>query len=273
MLRNASFVGILAVGMTLVLISGEVDLSIGGNIGLTSVVFAYTFTSGFNIWLCFILAISVGIIIGLINIFFVAYLRMNSLITTLGTLAVAQGLAFTITDGLGIVVMDEKLLKLTYGDLWKIPIPVIILVISIVIMGLLLNFTKFGRVVKVVGSNRTVAYLCGLNVVKIKSICLFTNAMIASFVGLLITANAASGMPQNGRNIEMEVLAVVILGGASLKGGEGSILGTAFSILILSVLYNGLTVANVPSEIVNMLKGFVLLLIVGIYATREVRTA
>jgi len=272
MLRNASFVGILAVGMTLVLISGEVDLSIGGNIGLTSVIFAYTFTRGFDIWLCFILALSVGIVVGLLNSFLVAYLRMNSLITTLGTLAVTQGLAFTITNGLGIVVMEERLLKLTYGELWKIPIPVIILVISMIVMGLLLNLTKFGRIVKVIGGNRTVAYLCGLNVVKIKSICLFTNALIASFVGLLITANAASGMPQNGRNIEMEVLAVAILGGASLEGGEGSILGTAFSILILSVLYNGLTVANAPSEIINMMKGFVLLLIVGVYAARKVKT-
>jgi len=271
MLKNASFVGILSCGMTLVLISGEVDLSIGGNIGLTSVIFAYMFTKGFSFLSCILVSLLIGLVIGAINSILVGYLRINAFIATLGVLSVTQGIAYTITNGLGIVVMDEKLLNLSYGKLFFIPIPLIILIVLLIIIYLSLNFTKFGLVLKIIGTNRTVAYLSGLNVVKIKSVCLFINAILASFAGLLITSNSASGMPQNGKGIEMEVLTIVILGGASLEGGEGSILGTALALLILSIIYNGLTISNTPTEVVSMIKGILLLTIVGIYGIRKAR--
>jgi ribose transport system permease protein len=271
MLKNASFVGILSAGMTLVLISGEVDLSIGGNIGLTSVIFAYTFTHGFSLWAALACALSVGLVTGLLNCFLVIYLRMNAIITTLGTLAVTQGLAFTISNGLGIVVMDQSFLKLAYGKLGFMPLPTIITIILMVLFGWLLKYTKFGRSIKATGANRTVSYLCGLKVQRLKFLCLFPNALLASFVGVLLTSNTASGMPQLGRGIELEVLAIVILGGASLDGGEGSIIGTLFALLILTSVYNGLTIANVPVEVVNIIKGIVLLVVVGFYEVRKVR--
>jgi ribose/xylose/arabinose/galactoside ABC-type transport system permease subunit len=273
MIKNASFVGILAAGMTLVLISGEVDLSIGGNIGLTSVIFAYAYSHEVGLYYSILLGLAIGIFTGLLNCLLVVYFRMNAIITTLGTLAVTQGLAFTISNGLGIVVMDQAFLKLAYGKIGFIPLPTIITFGLMALYGWILRFSKFGRSMKAIGANRIVAYLCGLPLQRVKFICLFLNGLMASFVGLLMTSNAASGMPQLGRGIELEVLSIVILGGASLDGGEGSMLGTLFALLILTVVYNGLTVGNVPVEVVNIIKGLVLLTVVGFYEVRKARRA
>ncbi len=269
MVTNLTFYGLAAIGFCISLVAGEVDISISANIALTSCVTAYAYDAGNPIGLCIILGLCVGVGIGLINALVITLFRVNSLVVTLGTMSIAQGIAYTITKGRAILIMEDVLGFFGRGSIGPVPFPIIVLIVFTLVFSILLNNTKFGRNLKSVGSNAKVAFLSGIKVRKIKFIAIMTCAMMASVAGLLIASLTAVGMPQHGIGQEFPIISAVILGGASLYGGKGSITGSVVGILIMAVIYNGLVMLNIASYTVEMIRGIILVLIVASYEIRD----
>ncbi len=269
MVTNVTFLGIAAVGFCINLINGEVDISIGANIALTSCITAFLYDAGLHISVCILAGLMVGVIIGTINALVITKFRVNSLIVTLGTMSIAQGVAYTLTHGKSILIMEDVLGFFGRGMVGPIPFPIFVLIIFGAIFHFLLNKTKFGQYVKSVGSNDKVAFLSGIMVTKIKFITILIAAVMASVAGLMVTSISAVGMPQHGIGQEFPIISAVILGGASLDGGKGSIVGSLIGILIMGVIYNGLVMLNIPSYAVEMIRGIILIIIVASYELRD----
>jgi ribose transport system permease protein len=230
---------------------------------------AYSYDIGVPIAACIFLGLMVGILIGTVNGLVIAGFRVNSLIVTLGTMSIATGIAYTMTGGLAILIMEDVLGFFGRGKIGPVPFPIIVLVIFTAVFTIALNYSKFGRRVQAVGSNSSVAYLSGIRVRRIKFLTLFICAVMASVSGLMMTSMSAVGMPQHGIGQEFPIISAVILGGASLAGGKGSIVGSIVGILIISLIYNGLTMLNVPSYTGEMIRGLILILIVASYEIRD----
>jgi len=271
MVTNMTFLGITAIGFCINLVAGEVDISIGANIALTSCVTAFAYDAGLPIGVCITAGLMVGLLLGFLNALVITLFKVNSLIVTLGTMSIAQGIAYTMTHGLSILVMEDALGFFGRGTVGPVPFPIIVLAVLTLVFTVLLNSTKFGREVKAVGSNARVAYLSGIKVKRIKFITITLCAVMASVSGLLIASMSAVGMPQHGIGQEFPIISAVILGGASLSGGRGSVVGSIVGILIMAVIYNGLVMLNIPSYTVEMIRGIILILIVASYEIRDRR--
>jgi ribose transport system permease protein len=268
MVTNITFLGLTAMGFCINLVAGEVDLSIGANIALTSCVTAVAYNSGLPIGVCVLAGLLIGALIGVVNAFVITVFRVNSMIVTLGTLSIAQGTAFTLTKGKSVLILENTLGFFGRGSIGPVPFPIIVMVVMAALFTLLLNATKFGRYVKSVGSNPRVAFLSGIAVKRVKFLTITICAVMASISGLLIASLTAVGMPQHGIGQEFPIISAVILGGASLDGGKGSIVGSVIGVLIMGVIYNGLVMLNIPSYAVEMIRGIMLILIVASYEVR-----
>jgi ribose/xylose/arabinose/galactoside ABC-type transport system permease subunit len=268
MVTNITFYGLAAMGFCINLVAGEVDISIGANIALTSCVTAFAYNAGLPIGLCIAAGLFVGLLIGCLNALVITIFKVNSMIVSLGAMSIAQGIAYTLTKGKTILIMEDTLGFFGRGAIGPIPFPIIVLAVCVAIFSVLLNATKFGRYVKSVGSNANVAYLSGIRANRIKFATLLICAFMASVSGLLIASRTAVGMPQHGIGQEFPIISAVILGGASLYGGKGSILGSVIGVLIMGVIYNGLVMLNIPSYAVEMIRGIILILIVASYEIR-----
>lgn len=271
MVTNITFYGLTAMGFCINLVAGEIDISIGANIALTSCVTAYAYNAGLPIGICIVLGLLAGAAIGTVNALVITRFKVNSLIVSLGTMSIAQGIAYTMTKGRSVLIMEEVLGFFGRGTIGPVPFPIVILVLFTILYSLLLNATKLGRYIRAVGSNAKVAYLSGIKVNQIKFFSIMICAMMASVSGLLIASLSAVGMPQHGIGQEFPIISAVILGGASLSGGKGSILGSVVGVLIMGVIYNGLVMLNIPSYAVEMIRGIILILIVASYEVRMKR--
>jgi ribose/xylose/arabinose/galactoside ABC-type transport system permease subunit len=268
MVTNITFYGLAAMGFCINLVAGEVDISIGANIALTSCVTAFAYNAGLPIGLCIAAGLFVGLLIGCLNALVITIFKVNSMIVSLGAMSIAQGIAYTLTKGKTILIMEDTLGFFGRGAIGPIPFPIIVLAVCVAIFSVLLNATKFGRYVKSVGSNANVAYLSGIRANRVKFATLLICAFMASVSGLLIASRTAVGMPQHGIGQEFPIISAVILWGASLYGGKGSILGSVIGVLIMGVIYNGLVMLNIPSYAVEMIRGVILILIVASYEIR-----
>jgi ribose/xylose/arabinose/galactoside ABC-type transport system permease subunit len=237
-LINLSFFVIVATGETLVLISGNLDFSIGGVIALTSVLVAKLYELGTNIYVAIVLALLVGVLTGILNGWLVVKMKLNSIIVTLGTSAITSGLAFVISNALTIAIFEDTLGFLGRGYIVRIPVP-IILMAAVVIFASIQFFLYI---------------ICGLG---------------ASLGGLVLTSLSAVGMPRHGVGQEIAIITAVILGGVPLGGGKGSVVGTLIGMFIMQLIYNGLTQLNVIPYYIQIIQGLLLITIVTIYVRSE----
>lgn len=270
-LTQVSFILIVSSSLTLCLISGEIDLSIGSNIGLTSCVVAIAYSNGINIWICMLIGVLLGLTIGIFNAIIIVKLGVNSFIVTLGTLGILKGIAYTITNNTSILIMEDVLGFLGRGKILNIPFPLILAVIIFILFLITLEFTKFGRNAKVTGSNKEVAFLSGVKYRKVKYITVILCGICASIAGLIVTSITAVGMPQHGMGMELIFLSTVFLGGTAFTGGKGSVIGTLIAVLIITIIYNGLTILSVSYFVTQIIRGLLLILIVAAYEVRETR--
>jgi len=245
MLSNLSFMGIVAAVLTMVMISGEIDFSIGGNIGLTSVIAAMLIERGMQGWLVVLVCLLLGCAMGVFNGFIVTVVGVNSIIATVGTMSVWRGLAYTFSDGQSVMAMNPVIDFLGRGKVFNIPFPIILFIIVFAICYVVMNLSKWGRKIYAIGVNPMASYLSGINVKQVKFLTFVFSGLAASLGGLILTSLSAVGMPQHGEGLELTIISAILLGGTALGGGRGQILGTLTGILILSVLYNGLTMLNV----------------------------
>lgn len=271
LLTNISYSGIAAIVLTLVMISRGLDISIGGVIGLTTVVVSalYSQSDPLPIWLILCIGLGVGAVVGLVNGWCITVLDMDPIITTLGAMAITRGLAYVISDSQSILMFEETTDFISNGVIFNVPIPILLFILTALIFSIVLHKSKFGRSIYAIGANEVSASLSGISVNKTKMILYVLTGIAASVSGIILLGQTSVGMPQHGIGAELEVITAVLLGGTALSGGKGTIYGTIAGVLILGVLFNGLTISGVRYVHLQIFQGLLLLVAV---ATYEIKT-
>ena len=265
--RNFSFVGIVALGMTLVVLTGGIDLSVGSTWGVSAVVTASLLTSGWPLIAAVLMGPIVAAAVGLLNGFCITRLRMSPFVPTLASLSIARSLALIITRGRPISIygqQQEAFLWIGGGDILGIPNPFIIFVIMAVVFWILLSRTVWGRHVYAVGGNERTARLTGLNVDRLKVVVYVLSAVCAGIAGVIQVSYLSSATADLGTGEELAVIATTVIGGTNLAGGEGTILGTVIGAMILEVLRNGLLLFGVDPYWQGVFVGAVIILAVSV---------
>jgi ribose transport system permease protein len=264
-LRQISMLGIVAVGISFLMIAGGIDLSVGSQISFVCMLISWLMV---YMHVHPILAILVGIIattfIGLMNGILTVTLRIHPLMITLATMTIVAGLTKMISGGKAIFGFPTSFRIIGQGYVGSIPIPVIILLISALIGSFILNRTYFGRYVLALGGNEEAARLSGINTARMKLILFSISGFFAGIAGVVLLSRTNSGQPNAGMGFEFDVLTAAILGGISIMGGIGSISGVLTGVLILGVLSNGLVLMNVGDYYQSIIKGMVLLTAIGL---------
>ena len=271
MLRNMSWIFIIAAGETIVLLTGNLDISIGGVIALVAVVTAKLYDRGLNIVLVMFIAILIGLTVGVTNGLLVTRIKLLPLLTTLGMLSITSGLAYVISNGLSILIMEDVLGYLGRGNIWKIPFPIIIALVILILFTIILRYSKFGRKIYITGSNSLAAKLSGISTGNIVIVAYIICGLCTALGSLILTSTTAVGMPQHGMNQMLTIIAAVILGGVPLSGGKGNVIGTLAAVLLLALIFNGLTQLNIQSYYIRIVQGLILIVAVAIYQIRELR--
>lgn len=262
-LRQVSISGICAVGMTFVMLTGGIDLSVGAILGVSGVLTAMMMLKGIPSLLASIIALALGVVIGGITGAIIHYIEIPPMIATLGTMTSLRGVAYLITGGTPVFGFDESYSKIGQGHVGVIPIPVIILAIVYAIGIFVLSKTKFSRYVYGIGGNQEVARLSGIKVARVKITVYAISGFCSALAGLVMLGRVNSGQPRAGESYEMDVITAVVLGGVSLNGGVGNLSHVIFGVLIIGVLTNGMTMMAVDDYWQRVVKGLILLLAVS----------
>ncbi|GFI08234.1 ribose import permease protein RbsC [Lachnospiraceae bacterium] len=261
--RQISMIGICSVGMTMVLLTGGIDISVGSIIALVGVVAAKLIgEAGMAIFPAMVIGVVVGALCGLINGIMVAEFDVPALITTLAMQTMARGAAYILTSGIPIYGLPEEIKTLGQGYFFKIPIPVIIMALIFLFGWWLLEQTRFGRYTYAIGGNQEVARLSGINVLKMKIFIYTLSGLFAGLSGVIMLSRINSGQPATSSGFEMDVITGAVLGGISVAGGEGKLVNVIAGVLIMGMLSNGMTLMNLDEYWQWVVKGIVLLLAV-----------
>lgn len=271
-LRQASLLGILSVGMTFVIVSGGIDLSVGSLMGLTSVVVATLYKhQGVNIWICVVIGLCVGAFSGFIIGTLINRLKVPPFLATLAFLGALRGIDLVITDSQPINGMPEEFLWLGRGLVAKFPVPAIIWIVLVIAAAIFQRYHSYGRYVYAVGGNTEAAKYSGINVMKIILITYILNGLLASLSGILYTARLDSGQPMLGHTYEMLTIAAVCSGGTSLMGGRGTVAGSAVGAILVAMLYNAMSLLGLSTFLQEIAVGIILIAAVSITVSRTSR--
>ena len=264
--RQTSVNAIIAAGMTFVILTGGIDLSVGSVLALSGAFTASMLASGQNIFISVIIAILCGGVVGFLNGFIISKGKLQPFIATLATMTILRGLTLVFTDGKPITLGSGALAmafgKIGGGSILKIPAPVIITIIVFIACYYILNYTKMGRYTYALGGNEEATKLSGLNTDKIKIWVYTISGILSAIAGIIITSRLYSAQPTAGTGYELDAIAAVVLGGTKLTGGKGKITGTIIGALIIGVLSNALNILDVSSYYQMMVKGIVILIAV-----------
>lgn len=260
--RQVSINGILAVGMTFVILTSGIDLSVGSVLAISSTVVAGAMlNNGLPATVAVLLGILVGAVCGLINGTLVAYAKMPAIIVTLAMMEIPRGLALLYTGGYPLSGLPSGFSFLGRGYLFNvIPMPVVIMFIIYIIAYVMLNHLPMGRYIYAIGGNEEAVRLSGVKVKKYKILAYLTSGITAGITGVVLTSRLMSGQPMAGSGFELDAIAAVVLGGTDIAGGRGNILGTFLGVLIMGVLSNGLNLMGVSPYVQRVLKGLIILL-------------
>lgn len=260
--RQLSFNGIISVAMTMVIISGGIDLSVGGTVALAGCICAGVLTDSGNIFMAIMAALVVGTVVGLFNGVLIAYTKIAPFIITLSSLSIAKGVTLVLTNASPIPLNNEGFKALGQSSFYSIPTPIFIMLAIFLIAGFVMRKTKFGRYVYAIGGNERSAALAGIAVQKIKLIVYIISGLMAAFTGVLYTSRLSSGVPNLGDGFEMDAITAAVIGGASLSGGQGGIWGTLIGAVIIGILNNALNLLNVNTNYQSIVTGVVVLIAV-----------
>ncbi|WP_038704869.1 ABC transporter permease subunit [Planococcus sp. PAMC 21323] len=263
-LRQVSINALIAFGMTFVILTGGIDLSVGSTLALTGAVTAGLMASGVDPIFAMLLGLLLGAVLGAINGIIIAKGKVAPFIATLATMTIYRGLTLVYTDGRPISGLGDSLTfqMLGKGYFLGVPIPVVTMIISFAILYFILKKTTFGRRVYAVGGNEEASILSGINADRIKIYVYSLLGLLAAVASLILTSRLNSAQPTAGEMFELDAIAAVVLGGTSLTGGRGWIVGTLIGALIIGVLNNGLNLIGVTSFFQQVVKGAVILLAV-----------
>jgi len=265
-------IGLCALPQTLVILTGGIDISIGSNVGLSSVVcalIAANVPGDASGALSIVIALAVGTLGGMFNAAVITFGRVSPLIATLGTFTAFQGATFIVTQGRSTAVINDLLAGLNSSRIVGVPLPVVILLVAIVLFALFMRFTVFGRNTYAVGGNPVAARLAGLNVNRYIFGIYTLVGFIGGLAGVILTAKQGAGVAASGApDLALQSITAVVLGGAALTGGVGTIFGTVLGVIILGILQNGLLLLNVSALYQPVPQGLLLIIAVLIQQRR-----
>ncbi|HEX4748107.1 MAG TPA: ABC transporter permease [Bryobacteraceae bacterium] len=271
--RQTAVINIMALGMTLVIITGGIDLSVGSILGISGLFGCMAIQSGWPIPVAIFAGIVTGLMCGLLNGLMITQLRINPFIVTLGTLEAYRGLALVISKGLPVHGLPDPFSFLGDGNLLGVPFSLWILALCAVMMHLLLENTKLGRYAFAIGSNSNAAYYAGVPI-KFHVTAVYAIAgLLTGLAGMIEASRLMTGQPTAGQGYELQAIAAVVIGGGSLQGGEGSVVGTLIGAFIMGLLSNGSDLLGINPYWQQVVIGAVIIIAVGLDEVRKRRFA
>ncbi len=263
-LRQTSIVGVLAIGMTFVILTAGIDLSVGATLALSVVLLGGIFENSGSLLLALLACMAAGTAVGLGNGLGVTFGRVQPFVMTLGMLGIARSLAFLYTGGQPIPILHNGFLKFGIGYVGGIPIPSIVFLLLLLVAFFVLRYTPFGRSVYAIGSNQEAARLSGIPVDRVKILVYVISGATAGIAAILYGAQFAAAAPIAGEGYELDAIAAVVVGGTSLFGGQGGVIGTFIGALIIGVLSNILNLTGVSPFAQPLAKGALIIVAVWI---------
>lgn len=259
---NVMEIAIMALPMTLIIIAGEIDLSVASVLGLASVVLGLLWQRGNPLWLAIGVALLVGLIAGGVNGLLVTKLGLPSLVVTIGSLALFRGLAYVVLGDQAVSNFPTAFTNFGFGTIpgTELPWSGLIFVVLALIFGGVLHLSRLGRQLYAIGKNKEAARFSGINVGRVKLALFIFSGLIAALAGIIFTARFSSARPDNALGFELDVVTVVLLGGVDIFGGRGSLLGVVLAIFIIAVLQNVLGLLNISGDIQSLAIGLLLIL-------------
>ncbi|MFE4809994.1 ABC transporter permease [Peribacillus simplex] len=264
LLRQTSINALIAFGMTFIILTGGIDLSVGSILALSSALMAGMMVSGLDPILAILVGVLLGAIMGVINGILVSKGKMAPFIVTLATMTIFRGLTLVYTDGKPITGIGDSVMfqMLGRGYFLGVPIPAVVMVIAFLILWFLLHKTSFGRKTYAIGGNERASRISGIKVDRVKVAIYGLAGTMAAIAGAILTSRLNSAQPTAGQSYEMDAIAAVVLGGTSLSGGKGRLFGTLVGVLIIGTLNNGMNLLGVSSFYQQVVKGAVILIAV-----------
>jgi len=264
-LRQVSIIGLVAIGMTVVILLGGIDLSAGSVVALSGMLAAiFAKIEGMNTLVPIMVGCAAGLVIGSINGMVIAHIGIPSFIQTLGMMNVVRGIVYLISNAKPISGLSESFLAIGSGYFLGIPIPVIFLSVGFIVLLFVLNKTKFGRYIYAVGGNEDAALVSGIKVKSIKVTSYAICGLVAGLAGVLLTARVSAGIASAGENLVLDAVAAPVIGGVSFTGGEGKLWGTVLGFMLMGLLNNALDLLNVSSYFQLVVKGLIIITAVSV---------
>src|SRR3989454_2909691 len=258
--RQIAYTAIVALGVFFVILTSGIDLSVGSVVGLSGVICGMAMAAGLPPFVAVAVGLLTGLAVGAVNGAIVAYVGLTPFIVTLGMLSMARGLVFILTHGDSIRAIPEPFIRAGLMDVLGIPMPVIVLALVGIIAYFVSNYSVFGRQLYALGGNEQAAALSGINTRHLKLMAYSISAMLSSITGVLFVARFRSAQANAGLGMELDAIAAAVIGGTSLMGGQGSVLGVLLGASIMGVLRNGLVLMEVSSYWQELIIGLVIVL-------------
>jgi ribose/xylose/arabinose/galactoside ABC-type transport system permease subunit len=261
--RQYSELAVVSIGLTMVIITGGIDISVGSMVGLSSILVGVLGAKmGLNVWLACLLAMVGGLACGLINGLVITKLRVQPIVATLAMLSAARGLAWILSGARSLSGFPDSFVALGQTAVGPMPLSVVVALVLVTLGIVVLRYTALGRAIYAVGSSEEAARLSGVSVFRIKLFAYAVTGLLCGLGGVIMAARLASSVPDAGSGFEFEAITAVVMGGSSLKGGEGSIIGTIIGVAVMGIIRNGLNLIGVPNIWQVLFLGVMLILAV-----------
>ncbi|MGB9857762.1 MAG: ABC transporter permease [Dictyoglomaceae bacterium] len=269
--------GLISLAMTYIIISGNIDISVASNMGMTSAFMGVLHRMGINIWICALIGIIIATIGGFLNGYLIVRFNLLAIAVTLGTYALYRGIAYMLLQDTVVGIESESFMYLGQGYIPGTPIPfsLVLYAIFAIIFGFVLHKTTFGRYVYSIGNNEQACKFSGIPVERIKIILFTITGFMSGLGAILLTSRLSSIRPDIGIGLELETIAIVVLGGVSILGGSGNMIGVVLSLFLIGFLTYSLNLLNIPSQVITIIMGLLLVgtvLISNLLEQRRIRT-
>ena len=286
LLRQSAINAVLSIGATYVILAGGIDLSVGSIMAISGMVAGSLITTSsmqagliagalppdsflHSIGIAIFAGLATGVVLGGVNGFLVARLRLPPFVTTLGMLSMARGMTLIYSDGRPVSDLPDRFVWIGAGGMWGVPTPVVIVAGVLLVAWVVLRFTPFGRYVYAVGGSERAAKTSGVSTRLVMAMTYVISGALAGLAGLLLTARTTAALPQAGAGYELDAIAAVVIGGTSLSGGRGTLFGTLVGALIIATINNGMDLMGVSSYYQQLLKGAIIVMAVAVDRLRK----
>lgn len=274
LLKQNTIIGVMTMGMLLIILTGDIDLSVGSICGAANVIVSVIATRhGMPIQVAVIVALILGVAMGVVNGYFIVYKKLPAFIVTLAVMTIGRGLAYIWSKGAPITVMSKSIKAIGSGYFLGIPILVWFLIVVFAIIFFLLRYTSYGRIIKAIGSNTEAVRLAGLRANRYRFSVYLISGFLCALAGVLGCARTGVGSPLFGEGFELDAIAMTVIGGANLAGGKGDAVKTLVGIFILGMISNIMNLVNVSAYLQQVIKGLIILAAVFMQSTNNKKTA